>query len=84
VAPLISPITPNSPAAPDPPPVPPAGPPGTADAVPTAGSGGAAVHRTSVSESGAFVAARCTCGWRGPARRARDRARRDAEEHTGH
>ncbi|CAG7616807.1 hypothetical protein [Actinacidiphila bryophytorum] len=42
----------------------------------------AAVHRTSVVERGSFASARCTCGWKGPARRARDRARRDAQEHT--
>ncbi|MFI0723993.1 hypothetical protein [Streptomyces sp. NPDC021224] len=39
-------------------------------------------HRTSVTERGSFATARCTCGWHGPARRSRDRARRDAREHT--
>ncbi|MFI0900870.1 hypothetical protein [Streptomyces sp. NPDC020983] len=39
-------------------------------------------HRTSVTERGSFATARCSCGWRGPARRSRDRARRDAQEHT--
>ncbi|WP_327293489.1 hypothetical protein [Streptomyces sp. NBC_01198] len=39
-------------------------------------------HRTSVEERGSFAGARCSCGWKGPARRARDRARRDAQEHT--
>ncbi|WUH96092.1 hypothetical protein OG900_18080 [Streptomyces sp. NBC_00433] len=39
-------------------------------------------HRTSVVENGSFAGARCSCGWKGPARRARDRARRDAREHT--
>ncbi|MFG1810998.1 hypothetical protein [Streptomyces sp. NPDC049040] len=39
-------------------------------------------HRTSVVERGSFASARCSCGWSGPARRARDRARRDASEHT--
>ncbi|WP_179082058.1 hypothetical protein [Streptomyces rectiverticillatus] len=38
-------------------------------------------HLTSTSEQGSFCAARCTCGWRGPARRARSLARDDA---TGH
>ncbi|MFJ2636626.1 hypothetical protein ACIO6U_32385 [Streptomyces sp. NPDC087422] len=38
-------------------------------------------HRTSIVERGSFAVARCSCGWKGPARRARDRARRDAEEH---
>lgn len=39
-------------------------------------------HDTSVVERGSFASARCSCGWKGPARRARDRARRDASEHT--
>ncbi|WP_328915126.1 MULTISPECIES: hypothetical protein [unclassified Streptomyces] len=39
-------------------------------------------HEASVVERGAFALARCTCGWQGPARRARDRARRDAHEHA--
>ncbi|WP_277034575.1 hypothetical protein [Actinacidiphila oryziradicis] len=39
-------------------------------------------HRTSVTENGSFAIANCTCGWRGPARRARDRARRDATRHS--
>ncbi|WP_042460183.1 hypothetical protein [Streptacidiphilus jiangxiensis] len=38
-------------------------------------------HLTSVTERGAFAFARCSCGWYSPARRSRDRARRDAEEH---
>jgi hypothetical protein len=50
--------------------------PGSAD-----GTSGNA-HRATVDERGAFAHARCTCGWRGPARRARDRARRDAQEHV--
>ncbi|NUS10466.1 MAG: hypothetical protein HOY69_03490 [Streptomyces sp.] len=41
-----------------------------------------AAHETSVTERGSFASARCSCGWRGPARRSRDRARRDAREHT--
>ncbi|HCA85511.1 MAG TPA: hypothetical protein DEQ61_08460 [Streptomyces sp.] len=40
-------------------------------------------HRTSTAERGAFCLARCTCGWFGPARRARGKARTDAEAHTG-
>ncbi|WP_075017507.1 hypothetical protein [Actinacidiphila rubida] len=40
-------------------------------------------HRTTVAERGAFASARCSCGWKGPARRARERARRDAQEHQG-
>ncbi|WP_329316166.1 hypothetical protein [Streptomyces sp. NBC_01262] len=39
-------------------------------------------HRTTTVEKGPFTHATCTCGWRGPARRARDRARRDAVEHS--
>ncbi|MFF4156011.1 hypothetical protein [Streptomyces sp. NPDC001678] len=38
-------------------------------------------HITSTSERGSFCTARCTCGWYGPARRARSLARADAEEH---
>ncbi|WP_443046188.1 hypothetical protein [Streptomyces sp. NBC_00335] len=38
-------------------------------------------HATSTSERGSFSLAACTCGWRGPARRSRDLARKDA---TGH
>lgn len=55
-----------------------AGAPHGADA---GGGAAGAGHRTSVSERGAFAVALCTCGWKGPARRARDRARRDAEDH---
>ncbi|MEU3738189.1 hypothetical protein AB0E78_14080 [Streptomyces sp. NPDC032198] len=39
-------------------------------------------HRTTTVEQGRFCAARCSCGWRGPARRARSKARTDAESHT--
>ncbi|MEV0097372.1 hypothetical protein [Streptomyces sp. NPDC050738] len=39
-------------------------------------------HRTTTTERGSFCTARCTCGWTGPARRSRDRARTDATEHT--
>ncbi|MFE2294327.1 hypothetical protein [Streptomyces sp. NPDC059452] len=45
----------------------------------------AAPHPPSCSatttERGSFCLARCTCGWAGPARRSRDRARTDAAEH---
>ncbi|MET8503571.1 hypothetical protein ABZV60_02815 [Streptomyces sp. NPDC004787] len=41
-----------------------------------------APHHTETAESGSFAFARCSCGWRGPARRSRDRARTDASEHT--
>ncbi|MGK5729652.1 hypothetical protein [Streptomyces sp. URMC 124] len=40
-----------------------------------------AAHLTSTSERGSFCSARCTCGWRGPARRARSLARDDAASH---
>ncbi|MFC7309371.1 hypothetical protein ACFQVC_34825 [Streptomyces monticola] len=40
-----------------------------------------AEHRTSTVEQGPFCSARCSCGWRGPARRARSKARSDAAEH---
>ncbi|MCZ0988434.1 hypothetical protein [Streptomyces diastatochromogenes] len=39
-------------------------------------------HFTSTTEQGRFCVARCTCGWRGPARRARSQARTDAEGHA--
>ncbi|MFI6347658.1 hypothetical protein [Streptomyces sp. NPDC050560] len=38
-------------------------------------------HRTSTAEAGRFCLARCSCGWRGPARRARSKARSDVEAH---
>ncbi|KRV51189.1 hypothetical protein AQ490_02395 [Wenjunlia vitaminophila] len=38
-------------------------------------------HRAGTTEDGSFCTARCRCGWAGPARRSRDRARRDAAEH---
>ncbi|NUK74559.1 hypothetical protein [Streptomyces lunaelactis] len=39
-------------------------------------------HDTTTTERGSFAVARCPCGWFGPARRSRDRARADAESHT--
>ncbi|MEN2421073.1 MULTISPECIES: hypothetical protein [Streptomyces] len=38
-------------------------------------------HRTTTVERGSFCLARCSCGWHGPARRARSQARTDAERH---
>ncbi|MCX5532279.1 hypothetical protein OG785_17075 [Streptomyces sp. NBC_00006] len=38
-------------------------------------------HTTTVVEQGRFCLARCSCGWRGPARRARSKARSDADDH---
>ncbi len=41
-----------------------------------------AVHETSIAERGSFARASCaTCGWSGPARRARAYAAVDIEEH---
>ncbi|WP_254407834.1 hypothetical protein [Streptomyces sp. AC495_CC817] len=39
-------------------------------------------HRTTTVDQGRFCVARCSCGWRGPARRARSLARTDAEGHA--
>ncbi|MHC5904796.1 hypothetical protein ACVNF4_12950 [Streptomyces sp. S6] len=39
-------------------------------------------HAATTVEQGRFCFARCTCGWRGPARRARSLARTDAENHA--
>ncbi|MDP9608437.1 hypothetical protein JOF35_000714 [Streptomyces demainii] len=39
-------------------------------------------ERTTTEEKGAFAIARCTCGWSGPARRARSTARDDAATHA--
>ncbi|MEZ7007381.1 hypothetical protein VM636_16370 [Streptomyces sp. SCSIO 75703] len=39
-------------------------------------------HHTSTAERGSFCRARCTCGWQGPARRARSQARTDARTHA--
>ncbi|MFF8265137.1 hypothetical protein [Streptomyces virginiae] len=38
-------------------------------------------HTTSTTDRGSFCLAVCSCGWKGPARRSRDVARKDA---TGH
>ncbi|MEU1351809.1 hypothetical protein ACFYPA_34170 [Streptomyces sp. NPDC005775] len=38
-------------------------------------------HEATTVERGSFCTARCSCGWSGPARRSRDRARTDAQEH---
>lgn len=38
-------------------------------------------HQTTITERGSFAIARCGCGWTGPARRSRDRARADADTH---
>ncbi|WP_457030475.1 hypothetical protein [Kitasatospora sp. P5_F3] len=38
-------------------------------------------HHVTIDERGSFAIAHCTCGWSAPARRSRDRSRRDAAEH---
>ncbi|MGW1076196.1 hypothetical protein [Streptomyces sp. NPDC002537] len=48
----------------------------------TAAANRTAAHATSTGETGSFCSARCTCGWRGPARRARSLAREDAMTHA--
>ncbi|WP_299539708.1 hypothetical protein [uncultured Streptomyces sp.] len=45
------------------------------------GASGPPDHLTTTIEKGSFCLARCSCGWSGPARRSRDKARTDAEEH---
>lgn len=40
------------------------------------------VGPVTVVERGSFSEARCACGWRGPARRSRQRARQDAAAHA--
>ncbi|WP_411071144.1 hypothetical protein [Streptomyces sp. cmx-4-25] len=42
----------------------------------------ASSHTTTTTERGSFALARCSCGWTGPARRSRDRARADASDHA--
>ncbi|RLL67548.1 hypothetical protein D7M15_12540 [Streptomyces sp. Z26] len=44
---------------------------------------GGTPHEATTVERGAFSHASCACGWRGPARRSRDRARADATAHGG-
>ncbi|MEU8570183.1 hypothetical protein AB0C51_17850 [Streptomyces pathocidini] len=39
-------------------------------------------HHTRTTDQGRFSIARCNCGWTGPARRARSKAREDANAHT--
>ncbi|MEU2071707.1 hypothetical protein ABZ574_33060 [Streptomyces anulatus] len=53
-------------------------PPASASAPPPGPPPG---HSATTIERGSFCLARCTCGWSGPARRSRDRARTDAAEH---
>ncbi|MEV8534745.1 hypothetical protein [Streptomyces sp. NPDC051211] len=43
-----------------------------------------ASHPTDTVERGSFAVAVCGCGWRGPARRSRDKARLDAAAHSTH
>ncbi|MDX3233736.1 hypothetical protein [Streptomyces sp. ME19-01-6] len=46
------------------------------------GASGPGQHRTTTVEKGSFCTARCSCGWFGPARRSRDKARTDAAGHA--
>ncbi|MFD3735100.1 hypothetical protein [Streptomyces sp. NPDC058632] len=39
-------------------------------------------HRITTAELGPFCFARCSCGWRGPARRARSLARAEGQKHA--
>nr|WP_257138826.1 hypothetical protein [Streptomyces sp. rh34] len=55
------------------------GPPPASTSTPPPGQ--PAGHSATTIERGSFCLARCTCGWSGPARRSRDRARTDAAEH---
>ena len=47
------------------------------------GAASVAVHTTTVVEKGSFCTAHCSCGWYAPARRSRDKARKDAAQHLG-
>ncbi|GHF84363.1 hypothetical protein [Kitasatospora xanthocidica] len=38
-------------------------------------------HRLAISERGSFAFATCSCGWYAPARRSRDLARREGNDH---
>ncbi|MFB6816621.1 hypothetical protein ACFCV8_18980 [Streptomyces sp. NPDC056347] len=48
---------------------------------PTAPTATSTGHDPVTVERGSFCIARCPCGWSGPARRSRDRARTDVAEH---
>ena len=39
-------------------------------------------HEVRVEDQGSFTVARCTCGWRSYARRSRDLARREGQDHA--
>ncbi|MFJ6798320.1 hypothetical protein [Streptomyces sp. NPDC091268] len=57
-------------------------PPPRGAAGPVGPPGPPAGHSTSTADRGSFCLAVCTCGWKGPARRSRDLARKDATRHT--
>lgn len=61
------------------PPAPPA--PRSAPPAPPTSEPTDAEHRTFITEAGSFTTARCDCGWFAPARRSRDKSRRDADRH---
>ncbi|MFD3513653.1 hypothetical protein [Streptomyces sp. NPDC058657] len=50
---------------------------------PPSAPAGTSCHRATTAERGSFAYAHCTCGWRGPSRRSRDKARQDATTHHG-
>ncbi|MEU9762539.1 hypothetical protein [Streptomyces sp. NPDC047985] len=52
-----------------------------AEVPPTVPAAASCGHEPTTVERGSFCTARCACGWSGPARRSRDRARTDAAEH---
>jgi hypothetical protein len=54
----------------------------TAAQIPSGADDPGGGHTTSITEAGSFTTARCSCGWFAPARRSRDKSRRDADAHT--
>jgi len=46
-----------------------------------AGAASTTAHLTTVVEKGSFSTAHCSCGWHAPARRSRDKSRKDATQH---
>ncbi len=52
-----------------------------AASTPAGGSASTTAHLTTVVEKGSFSTAHCSCGWHAPARRSRDKSRKDATQH---
>jgi hypothetical protein len=48
---------------------------------PAAGAAPTVAHLTTIVEKGSFITAHCDCGWHAPARRSRDKSRKDAAQH---